>query len=172
MGGGGHHSARREAYICKRFRCFYRDLFTWRFCVSSSLPIMRPYQDQEYEALPVEEKQELEEYHKSVTQTRRKRTFAIFAFILIVVSALSFFAFTFISNAAPSVGDLPVVEEEESIPNREAFLKHAVRAVGDRYLLGTGKADITGYLHILMSVLSKLADFVQTGGRSKLYGIC
>ena len=103
---------------------------------------MRPFQDQEYEAIPAEEKQELEELHHSIKQARRKRVLAIFMFVLIALSSLAAFGFVSLWWKSPSIGELPTVEE--SAPSEKLFMEHAARAVGDRYLLGTGRGDITG----------------------------
>jgi len=107
------------------------------------------FKDQEYEALPAEEKQELDELHTSITQTKRKRIQAVFALVVIAISSLAYFGFASTWNASPSVRELPV--EKETVPNRESFLEHTARETaretGDRYLLGTRRADITGYVH-------------------------
>lgn len=101
------------------------------------------FQDQQYEALPVEEKQELEELHQSIAKARRKRVLSIFTFVLIVLSALAFVGYSTTWKGNSSV-EVPVVEEQA--PNEKDFVEHATRAVGDRYLLGVGRADITGYV--------------------------
>lgn len=104
---------------------------------------MRPFQDQEYEAVPIEEKHELDESRDVTTQPRRKRVLAILAFILVVVSSLVVIGFATTWQKVPLASESPVAEEP--VVDEKMFLEHAVRAAGDRYLLGTGKGDITGY---------------------------
>lgn len=102
---------------------------------------MRPFSDQQYEAVPAEEKQELEKLHESIKQSRRRRILTIFAFILIALSSLAAFGLVSIWWKSPSL-KLPSVEEQTH--TERLFQEHAARAVGDRYLLGVGRADITG----------------------------
>lgn len=119
----------------------YHGSFPESLGVSFAIEIMSFFQNQQYEALPVEEKQELEELHQSIANARRKRILSIFAFVLIALSSLAFLGYVTTWQETAAV-EVPVVEEQ--VPNEKTFVEHATRAVGDRYLLGVGRADITG----------------------------
>jgi hypothetical protein len=104
---------------------------------------MRPFQDQEYEALPVEEKLEFEEPEILVDQPRRRITILAFlVFILTVASVLAIVVVATVWTTIPLAAEPPLVDSPVDDP--ELFLEHAVRAPGDRYMIGVGKADITG----------------------------
>jgi neutral ceramidase len=97
---------------------------------------MRPF-SQEYSELPVEEKLEDEELETPVRTSRWGKkadawgiSTAVLAILLLVVGIGAF------TRKVP-VDNSPFEDQE--------WLAHATRATGDSYLIGVGKADITGY---------------------------
>ena len=99
---------------------------------------MRPFQVQEYEALPVEEKLDSEEPGVPVKPPRRNPTLVAFTISLVFLVSLVVVLGTVKAWTA-------LTDTESIMDNPEALLAHAARATGDQYLLGVGKADITGY---------------------------
>ncbi len=96
---------------------------------------MRPVQ---YEQLPVEEKGDDEQLQSPPTISRARK--------IILVSAISLLTLIFALfvlesvNLLPSKSSLPAAEEDDA----EWLRANMPRTTGDQYLLGVGKADITG----------------------------
>jgi len=99
---------------------------------------MRPFQGQGYEALPVEEKLDSGEPEVPVKGPRRNKPLLAFIVSLVSLASLPFFLGAFKAWTT-------VAKTQSTVDNPEALLAHAARATGDQYLLGVGKADITGY---------------------------
>jgi len=100
---------------------------------------------QRYSELPVEEKTEDERQPEVRPHNSgwSKQSVAFIVSILLLASFIFAYGateFTGRSSKRPAVQ--PVMGEAE-------WLAHATRAAGDQYLLGVGKADITGYVNCL-----------------------
>lgn len=105
---------------------------------------MRPFQSSEYAVLPVEEKQEVDhDADAPVTKPRRSRTFL--AFIVALFSLIVVLGVVAVQTWAPASSHRVQQHGDEKQAATEADLHdHLSRATGDQYLLGVGKADITG----------------------------
>jgi hypothetical protein len=110
----------------------------------SILSIMHPFQSQQYQALPVEEKQEIEEgLDIPVDKPRRRKIIIAFCVALSsLVAVLLLLGVTALWTSSKSTSKSLPVESPTKFP--DSLLEHEIRAPGDRYLLGVGKADITG----------------------------
>jgi hypothetical protein len=97
---------------------------------------MRP-STQQYSELPVEEKSEDEILALAKVSKWSKKAIALVASMLLLGSLL------LVIGASTFFAKDTVVETEEISP--EEWL--AARATGDQYLLGVGKADMTGYVN-------------------------
>lgn len=102
------------------------------------------------EALPVfEDKKHGHEPLRCHTPQRKpsraKKTLAVLALFLAAVSALV------LTNRVTSAYWHQVQRQQDDTQQQhrqdsaQGFIKHVKRVAGDRYLLGVGKADITGY---------------------------
>lgn len=111
------------------------------------MPVLRfimpsVFQYQGYEALISEEKMSLDDTTPSGAKHRgrwQRRLLTIWTPILLI----GVFLIALLSGDVRQkcFGRANTTQE---LPDEKAFLKHATRALGDRYLLGVGKADITG----------------------------
>jgi hypothetical protein len=102
------------------------------------------------EALPVFEDEKhghepLQCHTPQRNPSRAKKTLVIVALFLAAVSAVV------LTNRATSPYWHQVQRQQDDTQQQhrqdtaQGFIKHVKRAAGDRYLLGVGKADITGY---------------------------
>lgn len=104
---------------------------------------MRPF-SQKYTELPAEEKQEEDDLQSPTTLqapkwSKKARVGIISVFILVLLMLLI------------GIGELAIKSEPEELPLKgsesdEEVFEKKIRATGDQYLLGVGKADITGYV--------------------------
>ena len=105
---------------------------------------MRPFQPQDYEAVALEEKQEND---LDLPVQKSKRGKAVLAFLIFGAALTALLLVIGVSvlwtGLQQEIATSPVESPVSDIP--KVFLEHEVRAPGDRYLLGVGKADITGY---------------------------
>lgn len=105
---------------------------------------MRPFTDQQYEAVPKEEKVE----EVPVLTKKSHKWGKILVFVLIAFLALSALVAitsnhqTTDRNSVSST-EYDVATDQIAQDDAEAFLS---RATGQQYLLGVGKADITGFV--------------------------
>ncbi len=114
-------------------------------CVDAAA--MSLFQNSEYQALPIEEKSEhAAETPRISTRSGRSKKLYIAVVSLISITLLAFVGFTTIwrssspaASPPPSLKDAVPVDEES-----RDFLSGLARAGDQQYLLGVGKADITG----------------------------
>jgi neutral ceramidase len=93
----------------------------------------------QYAGLPVEEKSK--DKQSSATVHRSKWSTALTA---CVFSVLFLVSFTIIAGNA---GSVKAQAAKVPVDGSQWLHSHTARATGDEYLLGVGKADITGYAH-------------------------
>jgi hypothetical protein len=99
---------------------------------------MHPLERAEYEPLPAEEKQAVDQEDTSITVKSSGWSRITIASIITLVSFVSLLAFLVTTKAwTPSVA-------EESVETPDELHDYLARATGDQYLLGVGKGDITG----------------------------
>jgi neutral ceramidase len=99
---------------------------------------MRPF-PQQYSELPVEEKLEDGQPEAPANNSKWSKRATLW-----VLSMLAFASLLLVIGTGALSGRTPVYES----PVEESdWLAHATRAAGDQYLLGVGKADITGYVN-------------------------
>lgn len=100
---------------------------------------------QQYQALPLEEKLEDDQPRNPLHTPKWTKTRLAVAF-----SLLFLLSFTLVAATARALTQhLPApetsIQEEDKVT--ESWVKdHLTRASGDTYLIGVGKADITGYV--------------------------
>jgi hypothetical protein len=99
---------------------------------------MHPFQRAEYEPLPAEEKQAVDQEVTPVHTKSSRWSKKSIASIIALVSLFSILA------AITTTNIWTVPKAEESVENSEEFHDYLARANGDQYLLGVGKGDITG----------------------------
>ena len=93
---------------------------------------------QQYTELPLDEKPEEEQLAAPVKGSRWTKKTAAWVISVLVLASVVIFAGAGAWTKKTPVEQTPVEEPE--------WLAHATRAAGDQYLLGVGKADITGYV--------------------------
>jgi hypothetical protein len=97
---------------------------------------------QQYQALPVEEKLDGDQ-SSNQPQTRKwskTRIGLIFSLLLLVSFAIVG------ATTRTLTRQTPAVKTSIEDPDSEWLREHLTRATGDTYLIGVGKADITGYV--------------------------
>jgi hypothetical protein len=99
---------------------------------------MHPFQRNEYEPLPAEEKQAVDQEVTPLHAKSSRWSKKSMALIIALVSLFSILAVITTTN----IWTPPTAEE--SVENSEEFHDYLARANGDQYLLGVGKGDITG----------------------------
>jgi neutral ceramidase len=100
---------------------------------------------QQYEALPVEEK--LEDEQPSTTPQTPKWSKARMALVCSLLFLVSFALVAATARALTRHAQVTETSIEDEDEAAESWLKeHLTRASGDTYLIGVGKADITGYV--------------------------
>lgn len=99
---------------------------------------------QQYQALPVDEKLGGEQ-SSSPPQRKWSKTRQAFVFSLLFLLSLTLVTVTARALTRPTpVSETSIKEQDKAA---ESMLKeHLTRASGDTYLIGVGKADITGYM--------------------------
>lgn len=114
-------------------------------CVAAA--VMSLFQNSEYKPLPAEEKHEHEAETPQISAKEgRGKKFYIALATLIAIALLPFIGFGFARTtsetsdaSAPSLHDAEPMDEKS-----KEFLSGLARAGDQQYLLGVGKADITG----------------------------
>jgi len=96
---------------------------------------MHPFKRAEYEPLPGEEKQAVDQEDASIPVKSSGLRRITIASIITLVSLLAFLV-------TAKVWAPPIAEEP--VERSEKLHDYLARATGDQYLLGVGKGDITG----------------------------
>ena len=98
---------------------------------------------QQYQALPVEEKQDEDPLNNPPpTRTWSKTRIAVGFSLLLLLSAI------IAATTQALTRYIPAAEESIEEDGTEWLREHLTRTTGDKYLLGVGKADITGFVDI------------------------
>ncbi|CZR64169.1 probable neutral ceramidase precursor [Phialocephala subalpina] len=127
---------------------------------------MFPFQSSEYQQLPVEEKVEDEQPQAPIKKRNNK------AFVALVVCLIAFallFAFLGTRSSKHDDESQQQIFEEAAEAEFASFLNGEARATGQQYLLGVGKADITGpVVELNFMGYASLAQ-IGTGLRQRIY---
>lgn len=118
---------------------------------------MFPFQSSEYQQLPVEEKVEDEQPQAPVKKRNNK---AFVALVVCLIAFASLFAFLGTRSSKHDDESQQQIFEEAAEAEFASFLNGEARATGQQYLLGVGKADITGLVlpKAMCGVLLTLVD--------------
>lgn len=104
---------------------------------------MSSFQTSQYEAIPVDEKVDDDQRETSQTSPVKRNNNKVFVgLVLCLIAFASLFAF--LGTARSTQGSLEYSTEETAQDDSATYLMEAARATGQQYLLGVGKADITG----------------------------
>jgi hypothetical protein len=110
---------------------------------------MSPFQSSQYEAVPADEKEDdQQETPQSSLPVKKQRNEAFVALVICLIAFASLFAF--LGTARSTQGSLEHTEEAQDDP--ASYFMEAARATNQQYLLGVGKADITGLVFFLQCV--------------------
>lgn len=105
--------------------------------------IMSSFQHSQYEAIPVDEKVEDDQQDSLKTSpVKKKRNSAFVGLVICLIAFASLFAF--LGTARSTQGSLEHNTEEAAQDDPASYFMEAARATNQQYLLGVGKADITG----------------------------
>lgn len=102
---------------------------------------MSPFQSPEYQQLPVEEKVEDE---RPLVPAKKRNNKAFLALVVCLIVFASLFAFLGTSRSSENEASRQQIFEDAAEAEFASFLNEEARATGQQYLLGVGKADITG----------------------------
>lgn len=103
---------------------------------------------QQYQALPVEEKLDEEQPSSSPHIRKWSKTRVAIVFLLSFLVSFTIVAATTRSLTRHTPTAEPSINDEDT----EWLREHLTRATGDTYLLGVGKADITGFVDCSRSI--------------------
>lgn len=82
---------------------------------------------------------------QSRTQSRARRLLAIIVLACVAIASVCFWNISTLGRLKDLTFVTTFRTHDGNTEADRSFVKHTKRAVGDRYLLGVGKADITGY---------------------------
>ena len=97
---------------------------------------------QQYQALPVEEKLDGDQPSNQPQTRKWSKTRIGLVLSLLVLVSFAIFGVT----TRTLTRQTPAVKTPIEDPDTEWLREHLTRATGDTYLIGVGKADITGYV--------------------------
>lgn len=106
---------------------------------------MSPFHNSQYKALPAEEKVEDNQQPPLAASQTLVRKRPNKAFVVLVIGLIAFASlFAFLGTAKPTQDSLEHLTQETVEDDPASYLMEAARATDQQYLLGVGKADITG----------------------------
>jgi len=88
--------------------------------------------------------------HRQDDEPRQVHSRMTRLFVIITLACVAIASVGIINHVTPVhvkslKSEIHSMLRNEKISKDQTFLKHSKKAVGDRYLLGVGKGDITGY---------------------------
>lgn len=105
---------------------------------------MSPSQSSQYQPLPAEEKVSENDEQLPQVPVRKQRNNAVIALVVCLIAFASLFAFVGTVKTAEHSRSQQQITEETIEDDPTAYFLEAARATDQQYLLGVGKADITG----------------------------
>ncbi|KAE8441917.1 hypothetical protein EG329_004175 [Mollisiaceae sp. DMI_Dod_QoI] len=128
---------------------------------------MSPFHSSQYQALPVEEK--IEEEQPPQILVKKQRNKAVISLVVCLIALASLFAFLEIVKSTKHSLSSQQITESALHDEPDSYFTEAARATGQQYLLGVGKADITGpVVELNFMGYASLAQ-IGTGLRQRIY---